>query len=154
MIRISSSGNITVAKCFIGLLLFLLCACNEKPKESTTPQTVEPDTSSARGGTERMENTLSSEGDNDLFPGSSAEDLQLNIYPNPARDNFYLELNHVAGDMRYFILSNQGPIVSYGDIKSPKEYIDISKLEDGIYVVKVISQYKETPLVARLVVQN
>src|SRR5436190_5371416 len=109
-----------VTRCFTCLLLFLLCACKEKPKENIpAPQTVQRDTVNARG-------------DENVF-ANSEEELQLTISPNPAHDEFYLELNALQDGMRYFIISSAGEIAQYGDVKSLKDNIEIPKLKDGIY---------------------
>src|SRR5687768_13313232 len=136
--------RIIITKCFICLLLLLLCACKGKQKESTAYDTIQPDTLCTRCGNEKLEGTDWVETEAKEVP------LQLKIYPSPARDDFYLELNEWTDGMEYVISNSSGQVILHGDIRSQKEAIDIRELQNGFYSVKVISQSKNSPPGGRL----
>ena len=64
----------------------------------------------------------------------------FNVYPNPAKDNFTIELSNQTGinDKIYASVYNiQGQLLIQRPIKLTKTYVDISALEKGVYIVKV-----------------
>ena len=58
----------------------------------------------------------------------------VNIYPNPASENIIIEGLQIG---QVEIINLQGQVVKNIDILDPKTDIDISKLTDGVYMIKV-----------------
>ncbi len=58
----------------------------------------------------------------------------INIYPNPASENIIIEGLQIG---QVEIINLQGQVVKNIDILDPKTDIDISKLTDGVYMIKV-----------------
>jgi len=75
---------------------------------------------------------------------SLAEESTLNLYPNPASDIINFELNNSSDkEMKADIYDIQGRLIETINIAINETTIDISKLENGIYVL-VLSNEENT----------
>jgi hypothetical protein len=81
------------------------------------------------------------------FPVESSEDIQdaylngLNIYPNPAHDILYVDnLSGISIDV-FEISDMAGRIIYSGNLNNGNS-IDLSQIEGGNYLIKVISGEK------------
>ncbi|TNE79304.1 MAG: T9SS type A sorting domain-containing protein [Bacteroidetes bacterium] len=74
----------------------------------------------------------------------------LNLYPNPAKGSFSLDLNENGGTVS--LINAAGQAVKQLNIESAKSQIDVSDLTNGVYFVKVEQNGKQS--VSRLVISN
>ena len=65
--------------------------------------------------------------------------LKMNIYPQPARDRFIIELPNLGGSFQLKIKDINGKTVMTDAFTEPKKLINISNLHAGIYLVSVHS---------------
>ena len=65
---------------------------------------------------------------------------QLNLYPNPVQDVLYINLSEKQGMLELFDIAVKS--VLQNEILENKASIDVSGLENGIYLVKVLSDKK------------
>lgn len=61
------------------------------------------------------------------------------VYPNPASDRVYVELNNVSSNCRYYVANVLGETVLQGDMYEGKTVIHIGELPKGIYIIRVKS---------------
>ena len=66
-----------------------------------------------------------------------AQQVSLNVYPNPAANYITVESNSIAEDQTISVYNIQGQLITQQKILQAKTNIDISAFEKGIYVVKV-----------------
>ena len=92
--------------------------------------------------------------------GKSEESLSdasmISLYPNPARDNFTLELNaSQAGEISMAIYNINGALIRTKNVQLTEGNNlineDISSLASGIYFVQIYSSSNEEPVVKKLV---
>ncbi len=74
----------------------------------------------------------------------------LNLYPNPAKGSFNLDLNQAGGTLT--LLNSAGQRVKELEITAAHSLIDVSDLNNGVYFVKVSQDGKQS--VSRIVVSN
>ncbi|MBK6345512.1 MAG: T9SS type A sorting domain-containing protein [Bacteroidales bacterium] len=67
-------------------------------------------------------------------------DIEIKIYPNPAKDCITLGTTKISNDMQFQIINTKGQVLKNGQILSEKETIDISRLENGMYMIRIISK--------------
>ncbi len=78
----------------------------------------------------------------------SANKSEINIYPNPASNFVMIEFENVPNENAYFLIYNQvGQFVVTGKILSNKSKVDIGKLANGNYFLKVVNGDSETSFV-------
>jgi hypothetical protein len=58
----------------------------------------------------------------------------VSIYPNPAKDQLYIEVNDKYDRIQYSVFNISGNLVQSGKIKNNTRSIDISKLVSGTYL--------------------
>ncbi|GIV26264.1 MAG: hypothetical protein KatS3mg027_0078 [Bacteroidia bacterium] len=63
--------------------------------------------------------------------------MSLNIYPNIASDYIYIDLNKMANSISVMVFDMQGRKLKEWKIASTSEQLDISELEEGIYLIYV-----------------
>lgn len=61
---------------------------------------------------------------------------EFEVYPNPAQDELFI-VSEEDEDLEIFIYSASGQMVQHIELKAGDEMIDISKLKDGIYLIKI-----------------
>ncbi len=66
------------------------------------------------------------------------EEMEIMVYPNPAKDRLNI-LTPGVDNMRVYIYSTTGQLMFYGEELDETEAIDISAFENGMYIVKVIT---------------
>jgi photosystem II stability/assembly factor-like uncharacterized protein len=64
---------------------------------------------------------------------------ELLLFPNPANDQIFIELPPVLSKSSFYLYNLNGQTLITKPLKENKSQIDISKLESGIYFVKVIN---------------
>ena len=62
----------------------------------------------------------------------------FNIYPNPSKD--FININEVNKFSKYLVIDIQGGIVQMGQIRSNNYKIDVSNLNKGSYILKLIGK--------------
>lgn len=74
---------------------------------------------------------------------SDIADENINVYPNPFRDNFYIELDDISQEvLKVQIFDNLGRVIKEIQINDNNGLIEISNLsslQEGVYIVRVIS---------------
>jgi len=67
------------------------------------------------------------------------ENLNIIVYPNPAKDNITIKTNQLNGGNLY-IYDIMGRELTGKQINNDETIVDISSLNSGIYVLKAISK--------------
>ncbi len=63
-------------------------------------------------------------------------DDEFDIYPNPAQDVLYI-VSEEEEEVKIFIYNTSVQIVQHVELKAGSEMIDISKLDDGLYLINI-----------------
>ena len=66
---------------------------------------------------------------------SGVEDWGVNVYPNPAKDLLYVEVSHASTPLS--VTNALGQLIIEEELVQNKKEIDISKLPNGVYFLKV-----------------
>jgi hypothetical protein len=67
------------------------------------------------------------------------DDTGIEVYPNPAKDNFYISLdNNSFGSVLLRIHSSNGLLIDERVITSGETEIDVSSYENGLYLIELI----------------
>ncbi len=66
--------------------------------------------------------------------------IEIKLYPNPAVENFNIEVSEYSNDMDYQLISANGQIIETGRFNADKITINTSNLGKGMYVVRIISK--------------
>lgn len=70
---------------------------------------------------------------------------EAKVYPNPASEKITIELPQGANEVQLVVLDNLGKIVIEETMNSEEKELNVSKLEQGLYFVQIISgDIKET----------
>ena len=59
------------------------------------------------------------------------------VYPNPNTGELYLKLNQFSNKVYYSIINIHGNIVLSGVLDKVEIFLDLSKINSGIYIIKV-----------------
>lgn len=59
------------------------------------------------------------------------------VYPNPSKNNFYLETSKMASDTELTVLDMGGRIIVSSKYKPEQSFIDLSSFENGIYLLQI-----------------
>jgi hypothetical protein len=62
-------------------------------------------------------------------------DKTFTIFPNPAGEKIYFEVNHSNMNSKYFVTDFSGKLKLIGNIENGINIIDISSIADGIYIL-------------------
>lgn len=68
--------------------------------------------------------------------------IDFKIYPNPASDYANIEIAEFIGDLEYQMINAKGQIIKSGQIFTTTEQINLSDLENGLYIIRLISKEK------------
>ena len=83
---------------------------------------------------------------------SSSEITQPLVYPNPTKDQFYIESNlEVRQEIE--LLDITGKIILQKNFLN-KTAIDVKSLNNGLYLLRIKNNSQETPFIQRVVVQH
>jgi hypothetical protein len=63
----------------------------------------------------------------------------LKVYPNPAKDNLFIEYPEQQTSATFQIININGELMINSEMHTDKEIVDISKFSPGIYVVSIIT---------------
>ncbi len=67
------------------------------------------------------------------------DQLQLKLYPNPASDKLFIEGEiESKEDLNYSIFDLSGRLVDFNNLENLRQQIDVSKLENGMYIFQII----------------
>ena len=66
--------------------------------------------------------------------------IDFKIYPNPASDYTNIEITKYSRDLEYQMINAKGQIIKSGQIFTTTEQINISDLENGLYIIRLISK--------------
>jgi TonB family protein len=66
--------------------------------------------------------------------------IDFKIYPNPASDYTNIEITEYSGDLEFQLINAKGQILKSGQILNTTEQISISDLENGLYIIRLISK--------------
>ncbi len=69
----------------------------------------------------------------------SSNGVKIKLYPNPARESFYVELSETANDVKCQLITLQGQMLKTSQLNSSPAKIDISDFNTGTYLVRIIS---------------
>ena len=72
--------------------------------------------------------------------------LISSVYPNPASDQLYLDIEYTADVLSYALFSYTGSFLANGQLKQSVNAIDIRDLPMGMYYIKVFSNSKTITL--------
>ncbi|MGV3631961.1 MAG: T9SS type A sorting domain-containing protein [Bacteroidota bacterium] len=67
---------------------------------------------------------------------NQAVDLDLSVYPIPAREKIVLEASQLVSNLEVKIVSSEGKIIDKLDMTQTSEEVDISQYSKGVYIVK------------------
>ena len=72
-------------------------------------------------------------------------EIETRIYPNPVGNHLYIESVDVDGEKKFAIFDIVGKQVMSGTFNNPvnNHTIDVSALKQGVYYVKLITNYSE-----------
>lgn len=65
---------------------------------------------------------------------------KFEIFPNPVKEGFVIQLSEMSKMTDYFIYSTTGRLVTRGKISELQHYVDASKLSSGQYIITVVSE--------------
>jgi hypothetical protein len=66
----------------------------------------------------------------------------IQVYPNPAQDEFSIYVENPESVQRYEITDLNGRIISSGIVQSTKTDIDAVQMASGIYLIKIYTNQK------------
>lgn len=77
---------------------------------------------------------------------------QINLYPNPANNFFYIDAG-VDAELKYSIYDIHGKHIQFGRINHPQEKIEVSNFHKGIYLVRISKPDTKLSITKKLVVK-
>ncbi|MCF8299305.1 MAG: T9SS type A sorting domain-containing protein, partial [Saprospiraceae bacterium] len=77
--------------------------------------------------------------------------LNVEIFPNPAKDKFYIELNNET-EVQFRLIDVLGQIITDKTLNK-SQYINIENLASGIYYIEVYSKDSESRMLEKLLVE-
>ena len=76
--------------------------------------------------------------DNHLVETNATETIQINIFPNPARNTVFISLDKLSGSsVKYQVYDIQGKELKSGNFSGQQQELNISNLSKGIYFISV-----------------
>ena len=91
----------------------------------------------------------------DVSINGSANNLNIEVYPNPTKGQFNMTINGYKGNIRMQIVDLAGQVVHSEKINVTANYVgkfDLSKLSSGVYYIKLTSN--NVAKVERLIIQK
>ncbi|MFC2151677.1 PCMD domain-containing protein [Bacteroidota bacterium] len=77
---------------------------------------------------------------------------EINVFPNPVNEMLSINLNSDNfNQANYYIINTSGQTILHSKFRSKEELIDISKLDAGIYLVKII--FENNVLITKSIVK-
>ena len=70
----------------------------------------------------------------------SSNALRFEIFPNPVKEGFVIQLSEMSNPTDYYIYNTMGRLVTRGKVSGPQQYVDASKLPAGQYIITVVSE--------------
>jgi TonB family protein len=67
-------------------------------------------------------------------------ELSFKIYPNPATDYFRIEISGKDKKFYFQVIDTKGIVIKKGKIFSHDETIDVSDLNNGLYIIRLFSE--------------
>jgi len=64
----------------------------------------------------------------------------LKLYPNPSKDNFYIDLNDIQ-NVQMKIYNLVGECVMQKELRSGSNNVDVRELLNGIYIIQITNSY-------------
>ncbi len=65
---------------------------------------------------------------------------QLKLYPNPTSEKLYIDGElEITRDLKYRISDVLGKLIAYDNLDDMRQQIDVSRLENGIYIFQIIA---------------
>ena len=80
--------------------------------------------------------------------------MNLDVYPNPSKGQFTMEINGFTGELDMNIVDISGKVVYNGQLDVTSNFakkFDVSDLAKGVYYIKLIS--KDGVKVEKLIIQ-
>ncbi|MFN0274871.1 MAG: T9SS type A sorting domain-containing protein, partial [Chitinophagales bacterium] len=88
----------------------------------------------------------------DIGDGIQEPIVAVNMYPNPAQENLFLQLqNTVADKLRYTITDLQGREVLHGKLQSNNTTILVREIPGGMYIINVLNEADQRIAVQKFV---
>jgi TonB family protein len=66
--------------------------------------------------------------------------IDFKIYPNPATEIVNIEISNFEDNLEYQLINSNGQIQKSGQIYNLTEQINISDLENGLYIIRLITE--------------
>lgn len=73
----------------------------------------------------------------DILHTDNPEETQLQSYPNPVIDDFFIDLPQSASDASFTLFDMNGNLILSGSLLNSSNLINLSKLTKGVYVVTI-----------------
>lgn len=81
-----------------------------------------------------------------------SEDVELELYPNPAKERVHVDLNGMGEGARYELKESSGRSVKEGRFTGQNRTIDIGSLSSGLYFLEVKGK-RDRPMVKKLLIR-
>ncbi|MFN2394275.1 MAG: T9SS type A sorting domain-containing protein [Bacteroidales bacterium] len=75
----------------------------------------------------------------DALSAGTFDLAEINIYPNPASNKFFIDLPSGSGEMHLRLYDISGKLLFSKTTKAQQEVVDIENLKSGVYFVEIIS---------------
>lgn len=85
---------------------------------------------------------------------SLATDIDLKVYPNPARDYITIETNPFYNDLEYQLYNSNGQLFKTGKVYSNRDKVILDNLMNGFYILKVISRENNIIKTEKIIIKN
>ncbi len=92
--------------------------------------------------------------DTNRYVNTRPENLEIEIYPNPANKVFYVKgINNTAKPLHYFVYDVAGKLLIEGKSNHNDFSVNIEKLTKGIYVFKIFNAFDLNLTTKKIVIQ-
>ena len=65
------------------------------------------------------------------------ETINVSVYPNPTENKLTISIENIDGDVSFIITDLSGKVVNTGSTKQQETVVDLSSVQNGIYLLKV-----------------
>lgn len=66
--------------------------------------------------------------------------IDFKVYPNPAIDYVDIEISEIVENLEFQLINTKGQIIKSGQMYNLTEQINVSDLENGLYIIRLISK--------------
>ena len=83
-----------------------------------------------------------------------AQEPDIKVYPNPARDYISIETAQNVSDIKYQIINSNGQILKSGILSTNNEQIDLNNFIDGFYILRFLSNKNKALKTIKLIIKK